>query len=305
MSGVDQLHLNFNPEALQALNVILGIVMFGVALDLRVEDFRRVLRAPMAPGIGLLCQFFILPALASLLVLVFKPAPSMALGIMLVAACPGGNVSNFFTSLGQGNAALSVSMSAISTLVSIVMTPFNFMFWGRLNPHTAEMLRSIQLEPSDILMTVVTILVIPTLLGMFTAHYKPALARLLLKPMQLLSIVFMLVFILGALAANFHNFLQYVGATFFIVFAVNGTGLLAGYWVSRLARLSPRDARAVSFETGIQNSAFGLLLVFNFFGGLGGMALVVAWWGVWHLITGLGLALWWSKWNPVMVADPA
>jgi bile acid:Na+ symporter, BASS family len=301
MYAVDQIHLNFNPEALQALNVILGIVMFGVALDLRVADFQRVLRAPLAPGIGLMCQFVLLPVIASLLVLALKPAPSMALGILLVAACPGGNVSNFFTSLGQGNAALSVSMSAISTLVSIVMTPFNFMFWGKLNPHTAEMLRSIQLEPADILMTVLTILVIPTLLGMLTAHYKPALAHRLLKPMQKLSIVFMLVFILGALAANFGYFLQYVGATFFIVFAVNGSGLLLGYWVSRLSRLTVRDARAVCFETGIQNSAFGLLLIFNFFGGLGGMALVAAWWGVWHLISGLTLALWWSR-RPTVLA---
>jgi len=305
MSAVDQIHLNFNPEALQALNLILGIVMFGVALDLRVEDFRRVLRAPLAPAIGLCCQFLLMPAFASLLVLLLKPAPSMALGIILVAACPGGNVSNFFTSLGRGNAALSVSMSAISTLFSIVMTPFNFMFWGRLNPHTAELLRTIELAPSQILSTVLVILVIPTIAGMLTAHFRPQWASRMLRPMRLLSVAFMLIFILGALAANFSNFIQYIGATFWIVFSVNATALLLGYGVSRLVRLSPRDARAVCFETGIQNSAFGLLLIFNFFGGLGGMALVAAWWGVWHLVSGLSLALLWSRRPPTLSPAPA
>lgn len=299
MDAIDQIQLNFNPASLQALNLILAIVMFGVALDLKTEDFRRVLGKPRAPAIGLLSQFLLMPAFASLLLLWLQPQPSIALGILLVAACPGGNVSNFFTSLGKGNAALSVSMSAISTLCSIVMTPLNFMFWGRLNPYTSPLLRSIEITPAQIFFTVLTILVIPTLLGMGLARWRPLWAGILMKPMRFMSLLFMLAFIGGALAANLDNFLDHVGHAFWIVLVVNASALSLGYLAARLARLQPQDARAVAFETGIQNSAFGLLLIFNFFDGLGGMALVAAWWGVWHLISGLGLALIWSRRPPL------
>ena len=295
MTAIDQVQLNFDPGALAALNWILAIVMFGVALDLRLEDFRRVLRAPWAPGIGLLCQFLLMPAIATGLLVLIQPAPSVALGIILVAACPGGNVSNFFTSLARGNAALSISMSSISTLAAILMTPFNFLFWGSVNPATAPLLRSISLQPSDILLTVLTILVLPTILGMLAAHYKPAIAAKLTRPMRWFSILVLFAFVIGALQANFEHFKTYIGVAFWVVLLVNAVALTTGYALARLARLGEANARAVCFETGIQNSGFGLILCFNFFGGLGGMAIIAAWWGVWHLITGLSLASYWAR----------
>ena len=295
MTAIDQVQLNFDPGALAALNWILAIVMFGVALDLRLEDFRRVLRAPWAPGIGLLCQFLLMPAIATGLLVLIQPAPSVALGIILVAACPGGNVSNFFTSLARGNAALSISMSSISTLAAILMTPFNFLFWGSVNPATAPLLRSISLQPSDILLTVLTILVLPTILGMLAAHYKPAIAAKLTRPMRWFSILVLFAFVIGALQANFEHFKTYIGVAFRVVLLVNAVALSTGYLLARLARLGEANARAVCFETGIQNSGFGLILCFNFFGGLGGMAIIAAWWGVWHLITGLSLASYWAR----------
>ena len=295
MTAIDQVQLNFDPGALAALNWILAIVMFGVALDLRLEDFRRVLRAPWAPGIGLLCQFLLMPAIATVLLVLIQPAPSVALGIILVAACQGGNVSNFFTSLARGNAALSISMSSISTLAAILMTPFNFLFWGSVNPATAPLLRSISLQPSDILLTVLTILVLPTILGMLAAHYKPAIAAKLTRPMRWFSILVLFAFVIGALQANFEHFKTYIGVAFWVVLLVNAVALSTGYLLARLARLGEANARAVCFETGIQNSGFGLILCFNFFGGLGGMAIIAAWWGVWHLITGLSLASYWAR----------
>ena len=293
--GIDAVQLNFNPGALAALNWILAIVMFGVALDLRVADFRRVARAPLAPVVGLVCQFLLMPALAPGLLMLIRPAPSIALGIILVAACPGGNVSNFFTSLGKGNAALSISMSAISTMASVVMTPFNFLFWGSVNPHTRELLQSISLSPADIFTTVLTILILPTVLGMAARHWQPGWAARLLRPMRIFSILVLFAFVIGALQANFGHFVEYIGVAFWVVLLVNATALTLGYWMARAVRLGAYDARAVCFETGIQNSGFGLILCFNFFGGLGGMAIIAAWWGVWHLVTGLSLASWWSR----------
>lgn len=291
----DQVQLNFDPSALSFINWMLAIVMFGVALDLKLSDFRAVVKSPKAPAIGLLSQFLIMPAVASLIVFIMEPPPTVALGIMLVSACPGGNVSNFFTSLGKGNAAVSVSMSAVSTVAAIVMTPLNFTFWASVNPRTADLLKDISLSPLDIVSTVFTILILPTVLGMTFAATASTLAARLVTPIKWFSILVMVVFIVGASLKNQEFFTEYVRIAFWVVACVNIVGLGLGYGLSRLAKLPEADARAVSFETGIQNSGFGLVLVFQFFSAYGGMAITTAWWGIWHLLSGMTLAIIWSR----------
>ena len=296
---IDAVRLNFSPESLQALNWVIAIIMFGVALDIQWRDFKAVFATPKAPFIGLCCQFVLLPAIACgltlLLDMVFPVAPGIALGVILVAACPGGDFSNFLTHFSGGNTALSVTMSSISTLASIVMTPFNIGFWGQLNPHTAPLLKSISIDPWQVLTTVFSILILPLAVGMAVQHYRPGLSQKLKKPLQSLSLLFLGVVIVLALKNNFGYFLQYIGLAAGVVFIVNAVALTLGYSMSRLTRLSQADAQAVAFEVGIQNAGFGLILIFNFFDGLGGMALITAWWGVWHLISGLVLALWWRR----------
>jgi bile acid:Na+ symporter, BASS family len=292
---IDQLQLSFDPRAVQVLNAMLATVVFGAALDVRIADFVGIVASPKGPLIGALSQFVLLPALASLIVWLLQPAPSIALGIMLVAACPGGVTSNFLTMLARGNVALSISISAFSTLVAMVMTPFNFTFWGRLNPVTSDLLREIAVDPMDILWSAFYMLIVPTIVAMAVQHWRPALASRLLRPVRVLGVGLLLGLVAWGLVANFRHFLDYIGLAFFIVLIVNGSGLTVGYFVSWLAGLSHYDAKAVSIETGLQNTGFGLVLVFNFFGGLGGMALIAAWWSVWHLVTGLGLALLWAR----------
>ena len=121
--AVDQIRLSFDGGSLILLNVILGLLMLGVALDIRVADFVRIVRDPRGPLIGLVAQFLLLPAATFGLTLLLDPVPSVALGMILVAACPGGNISNFLAWLARGNAALSVGMTAISTAAAVVMTP--------------------------------------------------------------------------------------------------------------------------------------------------------------------------------------
>jgi BASS family bile acid:Na+ symporter len=292
---LDQLQLNFNPESLKLLNVIIGLIMFGVALDLKVGDFKRLAAAPIPPLLGLAGQFILLPALSFFWTLILKPPPSIALGMILIAACPGGNVSNFLTHLAKGNTALSISMTAISTGVALVMTPFNLTFWGKLNPATSPILQRVNLEPLEIFYTVVIILGLPLVSGMLIAHHTPRLAERFRQPFKIFSIGFFLVFIIIAFAMNFEHFLNYVPAIWFAVLVQNALALFGGYAIGRVFCLSRRDARAISIEVGIQNSALGLALTFSFFAGLGGMALVAAWWGIWHLISGLTVALVWSK----------
>ena len=298
MSPVDEIVLRFDRNSLWLLNGILGLVMFGVALDLKLEDFRRVASSGRPALLGLGTQLLLLPAITFLLVSWIEPAPSMALGAFLVAACPGGTVSNFLAHLARGNTALSVTMSAVSTMAAALTTPFNLALWGSLYPPTRNLLREVNLDPMDIALTVALILGLPILLGMGVAHRQPGLAARLRRPLRALSLVVFAAFVLGALAANFDHFLTHIGMVAGLVLVHNSLALGCGYGVARVFGLAEADRRALAIEVGIQNSGLGLLLIFTFFEGLGGMALVAAWWGVWHLISGLSLATYWSRRNP-------
>ena len=284
---IDQIRLNFNAQGLFVINAAIGLMMFGVALDLKLEDFKRVIVSPKAPGIGLIAQFVLLPALTFLLTLALRPQPSIALGMILVASCPGGNLSNIITYLAKGNCAVSISMTAVSTAAAIFMTPLNLSFWGSLNPQTAVILKAVSLSPMDVFTTIFFILGIPLMAGLTLSRYFPFLADKVRKPFKIFSLIFFIVIVIGALAANWAIFIQVVGLVMLIVLLHNALALNLGYWSGRVSGLVERDCRAVCIEVGIQNSALGLVLVFNFFGGLGGMAILVAWWGIWHIIAGL------------------
>ena len=305
MNELDAVRLNFTPESLIALDVILAFVLFGVALDMRVADFKGILTSPRGTLIGLLAHSVLLPAVAFALTMVLKPAPSIALGMILVASCPSGNISNFLVNYGHGNTALSVTIAAFSMLGSIVFTPFNLSFWGELNPHTRPILHAVTLSPWEVFGTIVVLLAIPTALGMYTAQHWPALAQRIRRPLRVLSLVFFASFVVGALAMNWDFFLKYVERVVLFVFLLNAFALLTGYLTAKVARLPEADRRAVALEVGIQNSGFGLVLVFNFFGGLGGMAIVAAWWGIWHIVVGTSLAAWWRRHPPTPLAAGA
>ena len=304
MDAVDQVQLNFDPATLTLLNVLIGLIMFGVALDIRVGDFKRVVQDPRGPLIGLGTQFLLLPAMTFVLVLIIDPLPSIGLGMMMVAACPGGNFSNFLAHHAKANSALSVTMTAISTALAIVMTPANLAWWGGLNPDTAAILRQVDLDPLALLRTIAMILGIPLALGMLVAARTPELAARLRQPMKIFSLTAFGLFIMGALVGNWQHFLENVGYVAIAVALHNALGLALGYWSARGLGCHRYDARAISIEVGIQNSALALVLIFGFFDGLGGMAIIAAWWGVWHLISGLTVATYWSK-HPVPVPEAA
>jgi BASS family bile acid:Na+ symporter len=231
--------------------------------------------------------------------MILQPTPSIALGMILVASCPSGNISNFLVNYGRGNTALSVTIGAFSMLGSIIFTPFNLSFWGGLNPHTRPILHAVTLSPWEVFGTIIVLLAIPTALGMFTAHHWPDFASRIRGLFRILSLLFFALFVLGALVVNWDFFTQYVQRVVLFVFLLNAFALLTGYFTARLAGLPEADRRAVALEVGIQNSGFGLVLVFNFFEGLGGMAIVAAWWGIWHLLVGTSLATWWRRHPPV------
>jgi BASS family bile acid:Na+ symporter len=287
---MDDAVVSFSAGSLMLLNGILAVVMFSIAIDLKPSDFRAFTKAPKPLIVGLLSQFVLLPVLTYLLVIAVQPQASVALGLILVAACPGGNISNFITHRAGGNTALSVSMTAFSTVGAILLTPFNIAFWGSLYAPSAGLLRSTQIDPVNIAITVGLMLILPLILGITLNNRRPALTARLRGPLQLISMIIFVGFVAIALAANWSTFLAFAGGIAGLVIVHNALGLGAGYALATLARLTPFDRRAVTIETGIQNSGLGLVLIFGFFGGLGGMAVVAAFWGIWHAISGLLLA---------------
>lgn len=301
MLPVDEIRLHFNPASLIALNIVLGFLMFGIALDTRAEDFRRVLRMPGAMAVGIAAQFVVLPAVTFALTLILRPGPSISLGMLLVACCPPGNISNILTHRARGNVALSVSMTAISNALSILVMPLNFAFWGALHPTAAPLLRRIALDPMDMAGHIVVIIGLPFALGILCAEKLPALTRRIRKPARVLSFLALVAFILGAVAGNWRYFLDYVGLVLLAVALHDALAFGTGYLCARLSGLADYDRRAVAMEVGIRNSGLGLVLIFSFFGGLGGMAVVAGVWGFWDIIAGLALASWWGT-RPVVGA---
>lgn len=295
MLPVDEIRLNFNPASLALLNGVLAFLMFGIALDTRIADFRRIARMPGAMAVGIGAQFIVLPAVTYVLTLLLDPAPSIALGMILVACCPPGNISNILTHRAGGNVALSVSMTAISNALAIVLMPLNFAFWGGLHPTASALLKTIALDPFDMLGHIVMIIGIPFVLGLACAHRFPALTERIKKPARILSFAALVLFIVGAIAGNWRFFLDYVGLVLIAVVLHDALAFGTGWLSARLFGLSDYDRRAVAIEVGIRNAGLGLVIIFSFFGGLGGMAVVAGVWGFWDIIAGLALASWWGR----------
>ncbi|WP_194775675.1 bile acid:sodium symporter family protein [Pararhodonellum marinum] len=297
VENLDSSVLNLNQDGLLMLNISLAIIMFGVALDLKVADFRAIAENPKSFLIGLFSQFLFLPLLTFGLVWWLAPPPSVALGMFLVAACPGGNVSNFLSHLAKGNAALSVSLTAFSTLFSVFLTPFNFALWAGMYSPAAGMLKDISLNYFDVFNTVALILGVPLIIGIYINSQYPEFS---LKATRILKPISILIFASFVSIAFFHNydlFLKYILLIFFWVLAHNLTALFSGFSLAKIFDLNLPDTKTLTIETGIQNSGLALVLIFTYFDGLGGMAIIAAWWGIWHIVSGMGVAWVWSKYQ--------
>lgn len=290
MEQLDQVRINFDTGEIWLLNLALSLVMFGVALNIRPTDFRMLWQQPKPVLVGLLSQFLLLPLFTCMLVLVLLPAPSLAMGMFMVAACPGGNVSNFMSQLSGGNAALSVCLTAIATLLAIVLTPLNLQLWASFYEPSREILREVAISPADMVQLVLLILGVPLFLGMLLRKRKPLLADRLTPYFRYGSLLFFLLLVLLAISKNSALFRSHLDQVYGLVLVHNLLAFSLGAVVALVFHLRGPELRSITIETGIQNSGLGLLLVFTFFDGLGGMALLTAFWGIWHLISGMLLA---------------
>jgi bile acid:Na+ symporter, BASS family len=295
---LNEVRIAFSTGGVIFMDTILALVLFGMALSLKLSDFTRILKAPKAPVTGLVVQFFVLPASNCFFCWVFKVDPFLALGMQLVASCPSGSFSNVLTFMARGNVALSVSMTGASSLIATVATPLNFAFYSWLNPYTRTHLHHIQIDPLHVLLLVTFVLALPLIAGMMVGQRWPGLAKKIDKPLRVGALGIFIVFIIGAFANNLDIFFKYFQYFVWLVLAQNALSLALGYFVASRMKLPEADRRAITIEVAIQNASLALVILFTFYPEAGAMTLVAAFWGIWHMVSGTLLAQWWARRKP-------
>lgn len=305
--NLDALNVTMNGGS-TLLNIVLAFVMFGVALGIKPATFVDIIKNPKSILTGIVCQLVLLPALTLVLIMLCGDliSPMIALGMILVASCPGGNISNFITSLSRGNSELSVSLTAFNTAACIFTTPLNFAFWGKMYLNFAGnrnlgALPELEIPLGDIFQSIFIIMGIPLVLGILCGQYLPKVTKVLKKPLQHLSIIVFIAMVIIIFKGNFDVFMKVIQYIFLIVLVHNLLALGIGFTTSTALKLPYKDRRTITIETGIQNSGLGLILLLNpnifpevgAWANNGGMLVITAWWGVWHIISGLTLAFVW------------
>lgn len=295
------INIDFSEGSIVVLNACLALIMFGVALDIKLDHFRQLRHDRKALFTGLFCQYLLLPIITVILIYLIQPPKDTALGMILIASCPGGNASNFFSMLSRGNLALSVTLSAFTSVSCFLLTPLSFFFWSSLVPSLLVRVQSMDISFTELLVNMILILLIPLIAGMTFSHYRPKATIAISRWIRYLSMIILIGFIVGGLMRNLDVFRNHILSVFWIVLLHNGLGLLSAYWISAWLGNTEPVNRSVAIETGIQNAGLGLILIFTFFDGNGPMALVAAWWGIWHLISGFAFA-WIMRRRPISQA---
>lgn len=310
LSSLDAVNLQLSSGTGLVMSIVLALIMFGIAIGIKPATLRDVFTKPKSILTGIALQWIGLPLVTFLIIMLLHPflTPMVCLGMILVACCPGGNISNFISSFAKGNVELSVSMTAVSTVAAPAITPFNFWMWGNLYLKYAALsgnftIPQLVIPFSEIFKTVFMILGIPIILGMLCSHYLPKFSAKMQKPFSIFSIVVFIVMVLGMFIPNWNIFINYIIFIFILVLIHNACAFTTGWCGASLMKLPRRDRRSITVEVGIQNSGLGLTLLLNpaIFrpevwnnpetGILyGGMLFVTAWWGIWHIISGLSLA---------------
>lgn len=277
------------------LSLVLATMVFAVALELRLADFARVAQSPRAVASGLLPQFVLLPLATWAATLALELPANVEAAMILVAACPGGSLSNVVTHLGRGNTALSVSISAVASVLALLLTPLNFTWMVSTNPATASWLRELAIDASGIWWSLLALLALPMSAGLSLAHRAPLWAARLRKPLARFSLLALLAFIAVGLLRERHLLTAQILPQFTVVVLHNALGLLLGALSARAFGVGERDARAVVIEGGMQNSGLALGIVAVQFNADLGMVMVASLWGIWHIVSGLALAALWRR----------
>ncbi len=295
MDGIDLVIIELQPGTQTVLAITLAIMMLGVALGLKPEHFAFIRTSPLRVVKGALTQMIGLPLLTLGFIYVWDMPASVALGMIIVACCPGGNVSNVLTKVSGGNTAYSVSLTTVSSVLAPLYTPFAILFWSSIYAPTNALIDSIDLNAGMFLLQTSLILLLPLITGMLTAQYYPKLAAKLNIWLTRFSVFIIFLLIVVGLSTNWHLIILYGAIILPIVILHNSASFLLG-WGAGVTLLDDKlSARALTFEVGIQNSGLGLVILLSQFEGLGGAALIISTWGIWHFVggfTAIGLYNW-------------
>lgn len=286
-TDIDSITLDLGAGSEIAMMLMLSLMMFAVALGLRKEHFAFFRTNPKVYFAGVIAQTIGLPALTVALCMIVQPQPSIALGMILIACCPGGNVSNLLALFGRADTALSVSLTATSSVAAAILTPVSILFWSGLYAPTAALLTEINLDAVSFLIQTLIILALPLFVGMALGHFAPTIARKLQKPLAVTAGIGLAMIIIAAVV-KFAPLLIKIGPWIIgLVMVHNALAFLLGFLSGVAAKASTRQRRALTFEVGIQNSGLGIVILLTQLGGLGGAAAIAGLWGTWHIIGGL------------------
>lgn len=297
-ADVDELTVEIPDSLALGTKILIAVFLFGVALDVRVSDFAEAARRPTVFAVGLGTQFVLIPALSVALIAALDVRPSVALGLLLVVCLPAGNLSNILTHRARGDLALSVSLTTVSNAGAVLLTPIALTVWGGLSPQVSGALAEVELSPLDVLLEVGLLVVLPFLAGVVFAQRFPGPASRARRFVEPAVLVLLTLLIVGGLASNARTAGEYIALIGPAVVLQNLLSLGVGWLVAAASRLSVRGRRAMTLEMGVRNTALGLVLALSFFPEAGGVAVTIALWGLWDLITGLGLASWWRRRAP-------
>jgi BASS family bile acid:Na+ symporter len=235
----------------------LAVIMFGMGLSLRIEDFKRILIYPKAVGIGLLNQLVLLPILAFGIAKAFSLPPELAVGLMILAVCPGGATSNLITHLAKGDAALSITLTAFSSVITVFTIPFlvNYSIGYFIPGGEAK-----QLEVVGTVVSVLVITIIPVALGMLVFAKVPKLASKLDLPFRRISAIFFVVIVLAAVLKEKENLVRYFVEAGPAALALNVATLALSFGIAKLVKLPFRQGLTIAIESGIQNGTLGITI---------------------------------------------
>ncbi len=295
MKSIDAVQIHFSESGQHILMLVLAFIMFGIALDIDKSKFIQLQKNPKPIIVGLLAHWLLLPLATIALVYLIQPQPSIALGMFLVAACPSGNMATYITSLSKGNKELSISISTVIALTCFFSTPFLFFAMARTYPDALPLFKSIQINIWELIAEIGLILGLPMLLAVFLNNKRALIAEKIKQPVKIISFILFILFLIIAFIINRKIFVQYFTIFAWIVAIHNAVGFLIGFFTAKLFNLTMDDAKTISIECGIQNTGLGLVLIFSFFNGLGGMALIAAWWGIYHILAGSLLSLYFRR----------
>ncbi len=283
---INNFRIELGPASEMGLGAVLFIMMFAVALGLKPSHFIFFKDNPKDFPAGIIAQLIGLPLLTIALLYVINPAPTFALGMIIVACCPGGNVSNLLSLFGRANTALSVSLTATSSVAAAFFTPISILFWASQYGPTAKLLREIDFSIFGFLAQALILLALPLVLGMLIAKKWPDFALKLQKPLAMVGgLGLIIITVVGTL--KYWHVLMAIGAVIIpLVIIHNALALALGYGTGWLMKSDIKSRRTLTIEIGIQNSGLGLIILLTQLSGLGGAVLITAMWGIWHIISG-------------------